>query len=480
MAGIPPEPRLIKEAQGVIAYAIYDAINGKQSRKRVHLYADADIRFHGDRTDPDYISAIEKFCQAKGEFNNLFTKGTGIVASRDSTDDGWVVPSFLTRRDAPVTLRDTLPRECLERAVQTSSQLITGRAIYEKAELVAQNLRKAKEYADLYLKKGNGKLHSGHEIEDYLAFVLVNMKKDFDKAAKAKKKRGQPVAVDAGTHLEEEEDIDDSGDSGIPSFDPALAQVKPPAKGPNKLADSKWMFFGFWAFYLYGPLPFGDNRSTVLAQGDLDAPKGTVSRAAMKNQDRDEAKAKASKPRASPTKKLVEAQMQVVMESKAARAESMQKTLAALDSQYIKQQIKALKMQFDYHKLTKDFAKMEPIMNELKVLKDQMNQARALLSQKSSEIISQAASSVPDSAQFASESSASVPNKVGGSLLWSGSSNQSPFGSESLALGNDRAAKRPRLGDGDETVRSPLFPTPLRRSPRTKANIGPVTQTEQV
>jgi hypothetical protein len=345
MVGILPTNRLVKEAQSLIAFSIYErTYHGNKNMQKKDLEADMGVRYHGIPGDTDSIGELEKCLRGEGVLAGISLPDESIsLPDESSTAREMVVHPFLTRCAGLVVIGTSLPMDHLERSTQAGSNLVAGRSLYAKAEHVAKECRKALVFVQEYLKKGNGGLHSGHTIEDYLEFVLNNMrvierKKLKEKAAKAAKatKKKPVVASVGGDDLsdddkeveEEDEDAADEGNEG--GNGESAGKCLPCDK-------SDWFFDGFWTFYVYGPY-LNRRKCTVLGTGDLDAPKGTLSRAYARKEDASGGTSTRTKP-PSPAKQAVEAQLSMSMASYAAQVSMEKGCDADRDIAYLTNQI---------------------------------------------------------------------------------------------------------------------------------------------
>jgi hypothetical protein len=392
MVGILPSTKLIKEAQAVIAFAIYESIHrytGTKKKKDIAL--EMGKRFHGDPDNTDSIGELQKFLKAEGVLSGILTEDEQVSAT-GTGDREWMVHPFLTRCPGSVVVGSSLPQERLERATNTSRALISGRALKEKAEKVAENCRKAIVFAEEYLKKGNGNLHTGHTIEDYLHFVLIRMKEELKKPKKVAHGKGSTKEARATSVEEkadgsdnderveeEEEDRNNKDDDNNPSDN----NNNNSSDGKEKCLasnQSAWFFDGFWAFYLFGPYPNPDS-SVVLSTGQVTGPKGTLGRAFAKDvaQNGD---GSSTKKATSPAKEAVRAQ---VMVSKAAYAAQMSVERGRdsdRDIAYLTSQIELVKLQMKISIEMKDLEEMKELKEKIKSLVNEIEEKRSELAKR--------------------------------------------------------------------------------------------------
>jgi hypothetical protein len=144
---------------------------------------------------------------------------------------------------------------------------------------------------------------------------------------------------------------------------------------------SDWFFDGFWTFYVYGPYP-NRRKCTVLGTGDLDAPKGTLSRAYAKKELASGGTSTRAKP-PSPAKQAVEAQLCMSKASYAAQVSMEKGRDADRDIAYLTNQIELVKMQMKISLATKDLDELAELKVQMKTLSKEIEEKRANLMKRS-------------------------------------------------------------------------------------------------
>jgi hypothetical protein len=227
---------LMKELQRTVAFRAYNSIlTSGNSKSAKELQSKVHTLYFGNPRDEDSMGYAEQLCNGMSSFSAMFekeedlAKGTIKLVMKNvyhCLQDTIVVST--NRKDKGINMA-VLSSKGLNNIAQ-----ITARSVWDFGKAVEKNgkkvlaLLKDSEYAD-------GKIPSGKTYEDYLLFIREAMYNDF--------KSDSTAAVATAADDDEDDTSIHSETNGNGDADSATDGMK-----------DSWMFPGYIAFALWGPI----------------------------------------------------------------------------------------------------------------------------------------------------------------------------------------------------------------------------------
>jgi hypothetical protein len=218
---------------------------------------------HGfsDDKDEDTVSMVDLLMTGKGQFSGLYDTDDLVInaATNEERNEGVQLilkPSMSRHFKKRLTVGDEITKALIEQACLTRKGLLTGRTLKKQADAVLRNGKKALSIAVKYLDK-EGKPPSGTTIEDYENHILDGMFK----------------LLSGKFDLQGEKESNDNDDNDNEGGD-----EEDGAGGGRK---ASWMFHGWIAFLLTGPMAPKEYQSDLWAEKDVEPTPGEGKKSAV-------------------------------------------------------------------------------------------------------------------------------------------------------------------------------------------------------
>ncbi|KAG7361458.1 hypothetical protein IV203_036559 [Nitzschia inconspicua] len=268
---------IMKEMQRTIAFRCYNHVvltsgNCKGTKK---LQAKVHELYFGRNNDDDNIGFYQQCMDGTMAFASLYDRTQDVT--RGGTTTTLTLKQYLHCTEETIIVSTNAKDQGINAAVLCSKgtsnrAVLTARRIWDLANQVEQNWKKALAIVQMSDYK-DGNLPSGKTYEDYLLFVREAMYKE----AKTKE------AVDIVDDDDYDDDYEEEEEEEL--------HVDPAANMPEN-----WIFPGYMAFALYGPImpPGSDSNFKVEAlfatgdsegKGEKDGRRSVASRTVQASED---------------------------------------------------------------------------------------------------------------------------------------------------------------------------------------------------
>lgn len=208
--------------------------------------------YHGDATK-GIISHIDMLLRGEGPYSALYLRETAEQQSSSSSSSCLVLKPDFHRSCKTFIAGKNINQHVMEHSsFKKSSPLVTGRCLLEQANNGLANIKKAYSIALTLLDEKGYPKQSRNTKDDVLASVLDEMY----------------ILLKGKASLEDEEE-EDEGSNETPE---------------NSTRPESWLFYGYTAFVLFGPLAPNDYRIDLLNSRDS-TDKKTSGRAVSQKQE---------------------------------------------------------------------------------------------------------------------------------------------------------------------------------------------------
>ena len=235
--------------------------------------------FHG--VGRDDVSIVDQIIAGKGVFAGLYDKEdlNNNVASNAGRSEGTQLvlkPSVSRDLKRRLTVGEEITKALIQQLSKTGKALVTGRTLKKQDDAVIRNGKKALSIALKYLDKKSELEPSGQKMEDYETHILDQMYLLLD------------GKFDLTGPEESNNDDDDDDDNGVGSNNEVrvggILQGRP----------ENWIFHGYYAFLLCGPMAAPEYRADIWAVKDVKPVPGEGKkgdgRSAQRKKEMDEKK----------------------------------------------------------------------------------------------------------------------------------------------------------------------------------------------
>jgi hypothetical protein len=224
-----------REIQGVIAFKVLEHFYELgDSQKKNKLYDGLYKIYHGHGPS-ETVSFVSLACAGEKPFSRLYEKvdtGTG--------SELHIVLSLTRDPSKNVVAGRSFKIALLKQATLSSARPITGLTLWNRAEEMLRNCKKAAAFAKEKLNP-DGSLKSGLNADDVWEHVLEKMYEY--------------------TNTTRNDVLDDDDDNLEDNSESVAPGVRPPT----------WYFRGFWTFQLFGPLAPVNEQCALFNLDSLDA-----------------------------------------------------------------------------------------------------------------------------------------------------------------------------------------------------------------
>jgi hypothetical protein len=228
--------KVLKQCQYLICYICYELMFGRKTMNKKNMGNALYENYHGIPDKPHVLHQAWLFTQGKGKFSGAMNR---------SDDDGYLrlLPELTQENDFSFIINEIKTYEdknlvitlaMLKRKSLNSECIFSMRSIQSYAETAVKNCKLATSFGKPFIKS-DGSLPSGWSRLDFLNKVLDLMYDKIRNEPKSKK-------IESG----EEREV-------------VLSATRP----------KQWIFNGYMAFVLYGPLAFDTNLKSNLMSGSM-------------------------------------------------------------------------------------------------------------------------------------------------------------------------------------------------------------------
>ena len=270
------------ELRRVVALKCFDVLF---RRDRLKISEQRDLvydMFHGNERR-NVISICDQLCSGDDIFADLYEDRTDIVLSRQSTGSNEPTQQLrmlYSRREKSYLMTSHINLKILSEKDFKTQTLITGRTIHNQARKTLGTVRKACAVLKQYVKEDGTPKFSGDTIEDVVNKLLDDMYEQLKgKSALEIENDVDPESIKSGSTLEEENsEVEEENDANSDNNSVASSTIQRP---------TNWMFHGFMACLLFGPMARPEKRLSFFMTADpLPKDKKNYSRAAAREQKR--------------------------------------------------------------------------------------------------------------------------------------------------------------------------------------------------
>ena len=274
-------PAIIRdELRRVVALKCFDTLFRRDSLKVSEQQKLLFNLFHGNEKR-NIISTVHQLCTAQEIFSEMFEERSDIVLSRQTgaTEEATLQLRMLySRREKSFLLGSNyhINTDVLSNKDYKNSTLITGRTILGQAKNTLSTVRKACSVLGGLVKEDGTPKFSGDTIEDVVNKMLDQMYE----------------LLKGKSQAEEADDDDPKKTTAEEECSEAEEEVEDPQSGDSQPSNSSerptnWMFHGFMAVLLFGPMAAPEKRLSFFLNSDpLPQDRKNFSRAASREQKR--------------------------------------------------------------------------------------------------------------------------------------------------------------------------------------------------